>query len=145
MILVTGATGFLGKRVCRQLQQECKEYVATSRSLGLDLRDRSATLTFFGELRPFYVLNCAAYVGGIQFGSKHPAEMFHNNMQISINLLEAAKKFNIKRMVNPISNCAYPGDATFFKEDEFWNGPLHESLFERHHGLAHGPMPSSMG
>ena len=128
MILVTGATGFLGKRVCRQLQQECKEYVATSRSLGLDLRDRSATLTFFGELRPFYVLNCAAYVGGIQFGSKHPAEMFHNNMQISINLLEAAKKFNIKRMVNPISNCAYPGDATFFKEDEFWNGPLHESV-----------------
>jgi GDP-L-fucose synthase len=128
MILVTGATGFLGKRLCRLLQQSGKEYAATSRSLGLDLRDRSATLAFFAELRPEYVLNCAAYVGGIQFGYKHPAELFHNNMQISINLLEASKQFNVKRMVNPISNCAYPGEATFFKEDEFWNGPLHESV-----------------
>lgn len=128
MILVTGATGFLGKRVCRQLQQSGNEYVSTSRSLGLDLRDRNATLEFFAELKPDYVLNCAAYVGGIQFGYKHPAELFHNNMQISINLLEAAKEFNVKRMVNPISNCAYPGEATFFKEHEFWNGPLHESV-----------------
>jgi GDP-L-fucose synthase len=128
MILVTGATGFLGKRVCRQLQQAGKEYVATSLSLGLDLRDRSATLTFFDLHKPDYVLNCAAYVGGIQFGYKHPAELFHNNLQITINLLEAAKEANVKRMVNPISNCAYPGAATFFKEDEFWNGPLHESV-----------------
>ena len=34
----------------------------------------------------------------------------------------------IKRIVNPISNCAYPGDATYFKEEEFWNGQLHESV-----------------
>ena len=128
MILVTGATGFLGKRVCRQLQQAGHEYVTTSRTLGLDLRDRSATLAFFDKHKPDYVLNCAAYVGGIQFGYNHPAELFHNNLQITLNLLEAARESNIKRLVNPISNCAYPGAATFFKEDEFWDGPLHESV-----------------
>jgi len=128
MILVTGATGFLGKRVCLHLQQIGLNYLATSHSLGLDLRDREATLAYFAEHKPEYVLNCAAYVGGIQFGYKHPAELFHNNLQITLNLLEAAKAYGIKRMVNPISNCAYPGAATFFKEDEFWDGPLHESV-----------------
>ena len=128
MILVTGATGFLGRRVCRQLELlkiPCKK---TSLSLGLDLRNREETLDYFSEHRPQYVLNCAAYVGGIQFGYKHPAELFHNNLQMTLNLLEASAQFGIKRIVNPISNCAYPGSATFFKEEEFWNGPLHESV-----------------
>jgi GDP-L-fucose synthase len=128
MILVTGATGFLGKRVCRQLEQAGKKYLTTSKSAGLDLRNRDATMAFFAEHEPNYVLNCAAYVGGIQFGLKHSAELFQNNLQITLNLLEAAKVHGVKRIVNPISNCAYPGAATFFKEDEFWNGPLHESV-----------------
>jgi GDP-L-fucose synthase len=74
------------------------------------------------------VLNCAAYVGGIQFGYKHSAELFHNNLHMTLNLLEAANTFQTKRLVNPISNCAYPGAATLFREDEFWDGPLHESV-----------------
>jgi GDP-L-fucose synthase len=81
-----------------------------------------------GQVQPDYVLNCAAYVGGIQFGLKHPAELFHNNLMMTLNLLEASKLSNVKRIVNPISNCAYPGEATFFKEKEFWNGPLHDSV-----------------
>lgn len=128
MIVVTGATGFLGKRVCRALDASGVEYVRTSRSLGLDLRDRQATIDFFQKLQPKYVLNCAAYVGGIQFGYKHPAELFQNNLQMTLNLLEAMQLSKVDRLVNPISNCAYPGEATFFKEDEFWNGPLHESV-----------------
>lgn len=128
MILVTGATGFLGKRVCRQLERSGQSFLRTSQSLGLDLRDRTATLEFFKCHQPKYVLNCAAYVGGIQFGYKHPAELFHNNLQITLNLLEAVKETGVVRLVNPISNCAYPGAATFFKEDEFWDGPLHDSV-----------------
>lgn len=128
MILVTGATGFLGKRVCRKLEKTNQRYIATSQTLGLDLRNAADTLAFFAQHKPDYVLNCAAYVGGIQFGYKHPAELFYNNLQITLNLLEAAKEHGVKRMVNPISNCAYPGAATFFKEAEFWDGPLHESV-----------------
>lgn len=104
------------------------DYIKTSQSLGLDLRDKEATLAFFEESKPEYVLNCAAFVGGIQFGAKHPVELFQNNLQMTLSLLNAAHKTSVKRIVNPISNCAYPGDATLFKEDEFWDGPLHESV-----------------
>lgn len=128
MILVTGSTGFLGKRVCQRLDNLKLEYIATSGRTELDLRDRQATLAYFETNRPTQVLNCAAFVGGIQFGYKHPAELFHNNLQMTLNLLEAAHVNNVKRVVNPISNCAYPGKATLFKEDEFWDGPLHESV-----------------
>ena len=128
MILVTGSTGFLGKRVCRLLDAKGVDYTATSLSGGLDLRNRDATLRFWEELRPSHVLNCAAYVGGIQFGYKHPAELFHNNLHMTLNLLEASNAVQVKRVVNPISNCAYPGAATVFREDEFWDGPLHESV-----------------
>jgi GDP-L-fucose synthase len=128
MILVLGATGFLGKRVCRQLKQRGLAFTASSRSLGLDLTDRAATLEYFQSLKPDYVLNCAAYVGGIQFGLKHSAELFDNNLRMTLNLLGAAHKTGITRLVNPISNCAYPGQATLFRESEFWDGPLHESV-----------------
>lgn len=128
MILVTGATGFLGKRVCRKLDQLNIAYRKTSLSLGTDLRDETQTFKMFSEIKPEVVLNCAAYVGGLQFGTKHPAELFKNNLFMTLNLLEACNKFRVKRLVNPISNCAYPGDATLFKENEFWNGPLHESV-----------------
>ncbi|KEI71957.1 NAD-dependent epimerase/dehydratase family protein [Endozoicomonas elysicola] len=128
MIVVTGSTGFLGKRVCRLLDQKGIDYVGTSISKGLDLRDRKEVIAFFEDIKPEYVLNCAAYVGGIQFGYKHPAELFHNNLQITLNLLEASSISKVTRIVNPISNCAYPGKATLFKEEEFWDGPLHESV-----------------
>lgn len=128
MILVTGATGFLGKRVCRKLDAMGLAHHRTSRSLGLDLRDRAATFALFEQLRPDYVLNCAAFVGGIQFGYKHAAELFTQNLPMTINLLEAVREFGVKRLVNPISNCAYPGAASVFREDEFWDGPLHESV-----------------
>lgn len=128
MILVTGATGFLGKRVCALLDAQGTEYQRTSLSLGLDLRDLSATLSAFESIKPEKVLHCAAFVGGIQFGYKYPAELFYNNLQMTLNLFEAARKSGVKRLVNPISNCAYPAKATLFKEDEFWDGPLHESV-----------------
>jgi GDP-L-fucose synthase len=128
MILVTGATGFLGKRVCKVLDKKGVEYKKTSLSLGVDLRDTKQTFELFEEVKPDYVLNCAAFVGGIQFGYKHPAELFKNNLEMTTNLLEACHKYNVKRLVNPISNCAYPAKATLFKEEEFWEGPLHESV-----------------
>lgn len=128
MILVTGATGFLGKRVCRLLEAEGLAYSSTSLSLGTDLRDGAATLTLFERVRPRQVINCAAYVGGIQFGYKHTAELFHNNLSMTLNLLYSANAVGVQRVVNPISNCAYPAQATLFKEDEFWDGPLHESV-----------------
>lgn len=128
MILLTGATGFLGKRTSRLLEAKGVKFFKTSLSLGCDLRDREQIFALFEKIRPEKVINCAAYVGGIQFGYKHPAELFENNLLMTINLLEACRRFSVKRLVNPISNCAYPACATLFREEEFWDGPLHESV-----------------
>lgn len=127
-ILVTGASGFLGKRVCKKLDEKNLNYSGTSLSMGVDLRDKKQTFKFFERIKPDYVLNCASYVGGIQYGYKYPVELFHNNLLMNVILLEAIREFKIERLVNPISNCVYPADATLFKEKEMWNGAMHESV-----------------
>lgn len=128
MILVLGATGFLGKRVCEKLEQTGQVFTPSSKSLGVDLREYDQTLKLFSGVKPDVILNCASYVGGIQFGYKHPAELFSNNLRMNVNILEAVKETGIKRIVNPISNCVYPAQATLFKEEEIWDGPMHESV-----------------
>ena len=133
-VLVLGATGFLGKHVCKKLDERGIEYVKSSKSLGTDLRDPKQTNALFAEVKPDVVLHCAAFVGGIHFGVHHAAEMFRNNLLMTINIFDACHAHGVTRFVNPISNCAYPGEATLFKEDEFWDGPLHESVLA--YGLA---------
>ena len=128
MILVTGATGFLGKRVCRLLDEKKLTYIPTSKSKGVDLRQKDDVMDLMSQVKPDFILNCAAYVGGIQFGQKHPVEIFQNNLEITLNLLSAANNFSVKRVVNPISNCAYPDTTDLFKEEAFWDGPLHDSV-----------------
>ncbi len=127
-ILVLGATGFLGKAICRNLDGKNIPYTKTSKSLGLDLRNYDDTLDFFKSKNPDIIINCASFVGGIQFGYKYPADIFDNNLRMNVNILKAAAETGIKRIVNPISNCVYPAEATLFKEKEIWNGPMHESV-----------------
>lgn len=128
MILVTGATGFLGRRVCGLLKARGIVFVGTSLSGGVDLRDRTAAISMFQDVKPTQVLNCASFVGGIQFGYKYPAEIFANNMPMIANIFEGARLAGVQRIVNPISNCVYPADKTLFREEEIWDGPLHESV-----------------
>jgi GDP-L-fucose synthase len=128
MILVTGATGFLGKHVCRRLEQSGRIFSRTSLSLGTDLRDLEQTLALFHAVRPKMVLNCASFSGGLQFGLKYPADIFCNNMPMIANLFEAAHRAGVERIVNPLANCVYPARFTLFEEKQFWDGPLHESV-----------------
>ena len=128
MILVTGATGFLGKRVCRRLEQSGRPFSRTSLSLGTDLREFDQTLTLFQAVRPKTVLNCAGFSGGIQFGLKYPADIFRNNMPMIANLFEGAHRSGVERVVNPLANCVYPSRLTLFEESRLWDGPLHESV-----------------
>ncbi len=128
MILVLGATGFLGKRVCEKLKNAGQEFIPSSKSMGTDLRDYQQTLDLLNKVKPDLILNCASYVGGIQFGYKHPAELYANNLRMNVNILEAARQADVKRIVNPVSNCVYPAKATLFKEEEIWDGPMHESV-----------------
>ena len=90
MILVTGATGFLGKKVCDLLIKSRKPFIATSLSLGVDLRNYEQTIRLFQKHKISKVINCAAYVGGIQFGLTRQADVFHHNLLITTNILKDA-------------------------------------------------------
>lgn len=130
MILLLGATGFLGKRLARRLTADAKPFIAVSRSLGTDLRDYGQFRRLF-ETRPDIdeILHAAAYVGGIKFGLAHPAEMYYNNALINVHLFELAQEFGVRRVVNPISNCSYPRDVLpEFREELWWDGPLDDSV-----------------
>ena len=129
-VLVLGAKGFVGSwtvKKIKQLKNEAEIFEA-SLSLGTDLRNKRQTFDLFERVKPEYVINCAAYVGGIQYGYIHPAEIFHNNMLMILNIFEACRDYKIKRLIQPISNCAYPQNESLFKEENFWNGQLHESV-----------------
>ncbi len=128
-VFVPGGNGFLGKRVVRKLEEKNIDCVSLSLRDGYDFRDFAQTKKLFNRERFDAIINCAAFVGGIQFGYEKPGEIFYNNILMSTNLMEASRLADVKRFINPISNCTYPGHLTKdFKEEEWWDGPLHESV-----------------
>jgi GDP-L-fucose synthase len=128
MILVLGATGFLGKNLCRELERLNYSFVKSSLSLGVDLLDIGQTDELFQTVKPKIIINCAAFVGGIEYGYKYPVELFTKNIRMISNVYDSAMKSGVKKIINPISNCAYPSNETLYKEENFWNGYIHESV-----------------
>jgi GDP-L-fucose synthase len=128
-IFVPGGNGFLGKRVLARLKEKNIDFISLSRRDGTDFRHLEQTMELFEKEKVDAVINCAAFVGGIRFGYEKPGEIFYNNILMSTNLMEASRLTGVKRFINPISNCTYPGHLTKdFKEEEWWNGALHESV-----------------
>ena len=128
-IFIPGGNGFLGKRVVTKLKQKDVSFVSLSLRDGADFRDATQTRALFEKERFDAVINCAAFVGGIQWGYEKPGELFYNNILMLTNLMESSRLTGVKRFANPISNCSYPGHLTKdFKEEEWWDGPLHESV-----------------
>lgn len=127
-VFVPGGNGFVGKRVVKKLREKGINYVSLSLRDGYDFRNFEQTKRLFEEERFDAVINCAAFVGGIQYGYEKPAELFYNNILMSTYLMEAARLTGVKRFVNPISNCTYPERLSEFKEEEWWDGALHESV-----------------
>ncbi len=127
-IFVPGGDGFVGSNVIKRLQERNYNFVAHSLQDGYDFRNFEQTRELFEKEKPDAVINCAAFIGGIQFGSDYPGEIFFNNILMATFLMEAARLSGVKRFINPISNCSYPAHLTNFKEEDWWSGPLHESV-----------------
>ncbi len=127
MILVLGSTGFVGKAMVNRLNKEGEDFVASTH-VECDLQNKEETFKLFGTYGPDIVINLAAFLGGVHFGIKHAAEMFTNNMEMQINILEACRRYGVKRLINPIGSCVYPGDLEVYEEDQFWDGCIHESV-----------------
>lgn len=128
-VFVPGGTGFLGSHVIKKLETLHIPHFSSSLTKGTDFRDYKQTKKIFKEHEFDTVINCAAFVGGISWGYEKPGEMYLNNIQMNTNLMEAARRYKIKRFINPIANCSYPGQLTQeFSEDQWWDGPLHDSV-----------------
>ena len=118
----------MGKTVVKKLKEENIDFVSLSLKNSVDFRNFEQTKGIFEKEKFDAVINCAAFVGGIQVGYERPGELFYNNTLIATNLMEAARLANVKRFVNPISNCVYPQHLETLEEKDLWSGVIHESV-----------------
>lgn len=127
-VFVPGGNGFLGQSIIKKLKEKNINYVSLSKRDGIDFCDFERTKALFKKEKFDIVINCAALIGGIQFIQKHSGEIYYKNTIIATNLMEAARLGGVKIFINPISSCTYPGHLTEFKENEWWDGIIHESV-----------------
>jgi len=131
-ILLLGSSGFLGTNLRDYFEVNySSEYklINIEGKSQLDIKNFDLFNGFIEKNKPEIIINAAAFVGGIAYGSKFPAKILHDNSQIVLNIYESARLNNIEKVINPISNCAYPGDASLYKEEAFWDGKPHDSVF----------------
>jgi len=124
-IYIAGHTGLVGSAIMRRLHAEgCSELISGTHN-ELDLSSQSAVDAFFSATRPDYVFLAAARVGGIQANSNFPAEFIYSNLSIQTNVIHAAWKNNVKKLLFLGSSCIYPKHAPQpINEDYLLTGPL---------------------
>ncbi|MFS8477369.1 MAG: GDP-L-fucose synthase [Micromonosporaceae bacterium] len=124
-VYIAGHHGLVGSAIWRHFQAQGFTNLVGRRSAELDLRDPEATRAFFAEVRPAYVIDAAARVGGILANATYPAEFLSDNLRIQVNLLDAAREFGVVRLLFLGSSCIYPKHAPQpISEDALLTGPL---------------------
>lgn len=124
-IYVAGHAGLVGSSIVRLLEGEGHTGLITRTSRELDLRRQEQAESFFARERPEYVFLCAARVGGIGANSAFPAQFIYDNISIAANLIEAARRYGVKKLVNLGSSCIYPRMAPQpLREEALLTGPL---------------------
>jgi GDP-L-fucose synthase len=123
-IFVAGHRGMVGSALVRRLSREDCEVVTVARE-AVDLRRQRETEEWFATARPQLVFLAAAKVGGILANRDHPAEFLHDNLMIEANVMEAARRTRVEKLVFLGSSCIYPKFATQpIREDALLTGAL---------------------
>jgi GDP-L-fucose synthase len=121
---VAGHGGLVGSAVWRALADGPVERVGR-RSAELDLRDRDAVNAFYERERPTHVLLAAGRVGGILANSTYPAEFLSDNLRIQVNVMDAAQRTGVERLLFLGSSCIYPKFAEQpIREESLLTGAL---------------------
>lgn len=121
---VAGHRGMVGSAIVRRLESEgCEILVADRREV--DLREQGAVRDWFARKRPDVVFLAAAKVGGILANSQFPADFLYDNLVIETNVIEAAHRSDVEKLLFLGSSCIYPKFAPQpIVEDALLSGPL---------------------
>lgn len=124
-VFVAGHTGLVGGAIWRRLVDLGFTDLIGRRSSELDLRNRDAVFAFMQQERPAVVIDAAARVGGILANNTYPAEFLSDNLQIQVNLMDAANAVDVDRLLFLGSSCIYPKFADQpIREDSLLTGAL---------------------
>jgi len=105
---VAGHRGLVGSAVWRHLSERGHTNLVGRTSFELDLRERSLVDELFDAVRPTYVVLAAAKVGGILANSTYPADFLSDNLRIQLNVMDAAHRTGVARLLFLGSSCIYP-------------------------------------
>jgi GDP-L-fucose synthase len=123
-VWVAGHRGMVGSAIVRRLGSEDCEVVTASRS-EVDLRDQASLRTWFQNAKPDVVFLAAAKVGGILANDTLPADFLYDNLMIEANIIEAAHKNSVEKLLFLGSSCIYPKFAAQpITEDSLLTGAL---------------------
>ena len=127
-VFVAGHKGLVGSAIVRNLEKKSyKDVYCISRD-NCDLRNKERVDAYFEQAKPEYVFLAAAKVGGILANRDHPAEFIYDNLMIQTNIIDAAYRNGVKKLVFLGSSCIYPKMAKQpITEDELLAGHLEAS------------------
>jgi len=129
-IIILGGHGFVGKNLVKFLEGSNYEVFPLSRADGLDLTDLSCAKKFFQKIQPNAVFNCAAHVGSLHYVSEFAADVIFDNVQMALNIYKIISDVcPDSKIINPLSNCSYPGEANIHYEPDWWKGEVHDSVY----------------
>ena len=124
-IYVAGNTGLVGSAIIRMLKKKGFNNILSSPSSHWDLTVQSRVDQFFRIHQPEYVFLAAAKVGGIGANSESPAHFIYDNLMIQTNIIHAAYRYGVKKLLFLGSSCIYPKFAEQpIKEDSLLDGKL---------------------
>lgn len=124
-IYVAGHRGLVGSAIWREFEKRGFTNLIGASSTELDLRNRDAVFEFMMNHSPKIVIDAAARVGGIHANNTFPADFLSENLQIQVNLMDAANAAGVDRLLFLGSSCIYPKFAEQpIREDALLTGAL---------------------
>jgi GDP-L-fucose synthase len=107
-VYIAGHRGLVGSALLRRFRAEGFTNLLVRSHVRLDLTDRAATFDFVLQSRPQVIIDAAARVGGIMANNTYPADFLSQNLQIQVNLMDAAVAARVPRLLFLGSSCIYP-------------------------------------
>jgi GDP-L-fucose synthase len=124
-IYVAGHRGMVGAAIVRALRQAGQENLVTRSHAELDLTDQAAVRNFFHTQQLDQVYLAAAKVGGIHANNTYPADFIYQNLMMQANVIDAAYRTGVKKLLFLGSSCIYPREAAQpMAENALLTGPL---------------------